>query len=246
MNKFQIVIGGSGDIGIAIVSKILATGKNVIYTYNKNMSSVQTLKEIACKMMYKGQIIPLKLDVTSDDDISNLNNIIEEYEIAIESVTYNVGITEDNLFYNLTETSFNKVMDYNLNGCIRICKTLIDNIAINRGSIVLISSISGMTGRIGQVSYSCSKAGLIALGRNLANEYAKFGVRVNSISPGYIKSQMLNSLPESKLDEILRSIPLKRLGNPSDVANMALFLINEECQYITGQTIVIDGGLLNR
>jgi len=240
MNEFDVVIGGSGEIGLGIIAKLISEGRNVVYTYNSNSDVVRETDK-----MYS-RIISVKSDVQSSSDIENLANLIEAKRIKISSVIYAAGKTNDKLFISMSEEDFADVMDVNLYGCFRVCKALINNLAVNQGCIVLISSVSGMTGKIGQVNYSCSKAGMIAMCRNLALEYAAMGIRVNCIAPGLIKTRMLDKVPERQLNAIKKNIPLKRLGLPSDVANAVFFLVSGSGGYITGQTLVVDGGLLMR
>jgi len=178
MKTFDVIIGGSGDIGLAIVMNFLERGRNVLYTYNANSDVVDLVNNAN---VFECEAIALKLDTTSHDDILNLSVYIKSNQINVNNLIYNVGKTKDLLFKSMTEQDFMDVLNTNLIGCFRICKALIDNIAINSGSIIIMSSISGVSARIGQVNYSCSKAALIALGRNLAAEYAKLGLRVNSI-----------------------------------------------------------------
>lgn len=243
MEKYNLVLGGSSDIGVEIVSKFIREGENVLYTYNLNNTMFDTFQEMSLK--FSCRVISKKMDIESDSDISDLFSFVISEKIKLHSLIYNIGKNKDSLFHNMAYPDFEGVINVNLLGCFKICKGLINSIASNEGSVVLISSVSGMTGMKGQINYSSSKAGLIAFGRGLASEYAKMGVRVNSIAPGFIKTKMLDSIPESKLNQILNQIPMRRLGEPSDVANMAYFLISEESRYITGQTFVVDGGALN-
>lgn len=242
MNDFDVLIGGSSDIGIAIISKIISNGRNIIYTYNNNSDITARIQTIPNP--HHCQIICRKLNINSIDDITEFTAFIDSEKKNIKSLIYNVGKTKDSLFQGMTDKDFLDVMDTNLYGCFRICKSLINNIAINQGSIVLISSISGLMGRKGQVNYSCSKAGMIALCRNIATEYARLGVRANCVAPGFIKTKMLDKIPSDTLKSMISDVPMKRLGTPMDVANITYFLLSDESKYITGQTFVVDGGLL--
>lgn len=243
MKRFDIIIGGSGDIGQAIVGEFIKQGRNVLYTYNTHLDTIDL---VGGKIVSPSEIIAFKLDTTSKEDIMNLSTFIIEKQIQINTLVYNVGKTKDQLFKFMSEDDFMDVLDVNLIGCFRVCKVLIENIAINKGSIILISSIAGISARIGQVNYSCSKAALIALGRNLAAEYAKIGVRVNSIAPGYIKTKMLNEFSEEKIKKIVKDIPMKEIGTVEDISNLVYFLSSEKSKYITGQMFVVDGGILMR
>lgn len=243
MKNFDIIIGGSGDIGLAIVTKFVEQGRNVLYTYNNHLIPINLISK---EGVPHGEIMAFKLDTTSKEDVMNLSTFIKEKQICVSTLVYNVGKTKDQLFEYMVEEDFIDILNANLIGCFRICKILIENVAINKGSITLISSIAGISARIGQVNYSCSKAALIALGRNLAAEYAKLGLRVNSIAPGYIKTRMLNKFSENKIKEIIKEIPMKKIGTVNDVSNLVYFLSSEESRYITGQTFVVDGGILMR
>ncbi|MFA7044013.1 MAG: SDR family oxidoreductase [Bacteroidales bacterium] len=244
MNDYDLIIGGSSEIGLSIIKKLAGNGRNVLYTYHHNASAVTEIEAWADGK--PGRTIAIKIDIRSAQDVECLVSYIASKKIRISSLVYNTGLTNDKLFRMMSEEDFNSVMDVNLYGCFRICKALIDNLAVQRGSIVFISSVSGMTGKIGQVNYSCSKAGLIALCRNLALEYASVGLRVNCIAPGFIKTKMLDKIPEENMKIMKKNIPLKRIGSPSDVANAVYFLISEESSYMTGQTLIVDGGLLMR
>lgn len=244
MEKYDLVLGGSSDIGVSIILKLIGERRNVLYTYNLNNNMYSDLlnkaKNSGC------QVISHKLNIESEEDISAFISFVASGRIKLNSLIYNIGRAKDSLFNNMAYPDFEEIINVNLLGCFKICKGLINNIAVNRGSIVLISSVAGMTAVKGQVNYSCSKAGLIAFGRNLALEYGKIGVRVNCIAPGFIKTKMLENMTESQLSQITNQIPMKRLGLPLDVANLVHFLISDENQYITGQTFVVDGGLLMR
>ena len=244
MNDYDLVIGGSSEIGFSIIKKLAGNGRNVLYTYHHNASAVTEIE--AWAKGKPGQAIAVKIDIRSAQDVKDLASYITSKKMRISSLIYNAGLTNDMLFRMMSEEDFNNVMDVNLYGCFRVCKALIDNLAVHRGSIVFISSVSGMTGKIGQVNYSCSKAGLIALCRNLALEYASVGLRVNCIAPGFIKTRMLDKIPEENMKTMKKNIPLKKIGSPSDVANAVYFLVSEESSYMTGQTLIVDGGLLMR
>jgi 3-oxoacyl-[acyl-carrier protein] reductase len=243
MKAFDVVVGGSGDIGLSMVMNFLKRGRNVLYTYHTNSDVIDVVTKAN---VFGCEAIALKLDTTSQNDIQDLSVYIQSNQISVNNLVYNVGKTRDQLFKSMTEQDFMDVLNTNLIGCFRICKVLINSIVVNRGSIILISSISGMSARIGQVNYSCSKAALIALGRNLAAEYAKLGLRVNSIAPGYIKTKMLDHFSDEKMKEIIKEIPMRKIGTVEDISNLVYFLTSNESRYITGQTFVVDGGILMR
>ncbi len=240
-NEIIVVVGGSGDIGLSIVQELLSKNYNILYTYNKTKPDKNLFSESE-----NAKVRSFQLDVRDSSSTEKLKEYIQNNNLKIKGLVYNTGIIKDSLFFQMTEEDFSQVLDVNLLGCFRICKALIGDISVNRGNIVIISSIAGLLGKTGQVNYSCSKAALIALARNLAMEYARLGVRVNAIAPGLIKTKMLEEMPKVKLDEMKKGIPLKRLGEPLDIANSVNFLLSNQSNYITGQTLVIDGGILMR
>lgn len=244
MKEFDLVIGGSGEIGGAIVKKLAAEGRNVICTYNSKCLEFNRNNnpENSCK----AKVLAVKANVRSSHDITALEERVRSEGIILRSLVYASGIINDRLFNNMSENDFDEVMDINLYGCVRVCKAFINEIAVNRGSVVFISSVSGLTGKVGQVNYSCSKAGMIALCRNLASEYASLGVRVNCVAPGLIMTKMIKSMPPKELDSLKRKIPLRCIGTTDDVAETVYFLISERSRYMTGQTLIVDGGLIMR
>lgn len=236
MNKdtsYVLVIGGTGVIGTEIVNYLCRMNYNVIYTYNNSSPTISNEKAIA-----------FSLDVRNVSDIAKLKDFILKKSEKLESLVYNVGIVQDNLFNNVNEESLVQVMDVNFYGCFRICKAFVNDLAVSFGNIVLISSISGLIGKIGQVNYSASKAAVQSLSRTLAMEYARLGVRVNTIAPGFIDSKMVNSISSLRFKDILEKVPLRRLGDPKEVASVVEFLISDKSSYITGQTIIVDGGIV--
>lgn len=231
--SYILVVGGSGVIGTEIVNYLCGLNYNVIYTYNSSSPMISNKNAIA-----------FSLDVRNVSDIIRLKDFIIAKSVKLEGLVYNVGIIQDNLFVNIDEENLVKVMDVNFCGCFRICKAFINDLAASFGNIVLISSISGLIGKVGQANYSASKAAVQSLSRTLAMEYAMLGVRVNTIAPGLIDSNMVNSISSLRLKDILNKVPLKRLGKPQEVASVVEFLISNKSSYITGQTIIVDGGIV--
>jgi len=241
-NRYHIIIGGTSEIGVSIINKFMKKGRNVLFSYFNNDALAKNI--LSTYKDYDSSIKLFKLDVRNQQDINTFSNYISKKEIQIESLVYNSGIIEDSMFYSMSEETFLSVMDTNLNGCFRVCKALINNISINKGKILIMSSISALIPKMGQINYSCSKIALISLTRNLAQEYGKLNVRVNCIAPGLIKGKMINSIPIDELNKMKKNIPLKRFGSTDDVANGSYFLTSNMSDYITGQTLIIDGGLV--
>ncbi|MDR1552689.1 MAG: SDR family oxidoreductase [Prevotellaceae bacterium] len=229
-----LLVGGSGTIGDHIIRTLSNSGYNIVYTYNNRPPS--NYKD------FPTTIIPYQLNVCSKENIECFVNDLLEKGAVVKGLIYNAGVTDDKLFFNMTEQDFINVFKVNFMGCFHVCKALINELSVNKGSIVIMSSISGLIGKIGQVNYSVSKAGLISFAKNLAAEYARLGLRVNCVAPGLIQTDMLNTIPNDVLLKMKRNIPLKRIGEAYEVANVVRFLISPESSYITGQVIVVDGG----
>jgi 3-oxoacyl-[acyl-carrier protein] reductase len=232
---YILLVGGSGEIGTQIIRKLSNNGYHIIYTYNStpplNFSDLPTT------------IISFKLNVSSKEEILLLKQEIMREKYSVKGLVYNVGKIDDKLFFNMSEDDFSDLFKINFMGCFQLCKIFINELSVNRGSIVIISSISGIIGKIGQINYAVSKAALISFAKNLAVEYASLGLRVNCIAPGLINTPMINTIPAELLKKMKKNIPLKRIGEPQDVANIVNFLISPDSSYITGQVIIIDGGI---
>jgi 3-oxoacyl-[acyl-carrier protein] reductase len=232
--EFILLIGGSGEIGSQIIRKLSNEGYNILYTYNKrkpvNYSDLNST------------IISMKLDVRSKDSIDYVHKYVIANNYLIKGMVYNTGVVDDKLFFNMSEQDFLDTFEINFMGCYNVCKAFINELSVNQGSIVIMSSISGIMGKVGQINYAVSKASLISFAKNLSVEYARLGLRVNCIAPGLINTPMIDTIPAELLTKMKREIPLKRIGEAYEVANTVYFLISPESSYITGQVIVVDGG----
>jgi 3-oxoacyl-[acyl-carrier protein] reductase len=241
--KTFVVTGGSRGIGKAIVIKLAENGANVAFTYQSNASSASQLVADLQQDGY-GRVMAFQSDVAHP---LSADKVIQEVEMslgAIDGLVNNAGITKDNAFYRMTSEQWTNVIDTNLNGVFYLSKAYIAKaVRQGGGKIVNMASVSGIRGMKGQANYSASKGGLIALTQTLAVEYARLNMQINAIAPGYIETEMVEAMPEDKKKIIQQMIPQKCLGKPEDVANLTLFLLSDMCNYLTGQTIVIDGGL---
>ena len=189
-------------------------------------------------------LIPLKLDVTSREDIQNCFNDLKTKNLLPDILINNAGITSDQIFLRMKDEEWDKVIDTNLNGVFNLSKIFVKNMIKNKkGRIINISSISGLMGNPGQVNYSASKAGIIGFSKSLAKELASRNITVNTLCPGFIESDMTDAMNENQIQSALEMIPTKRFGTSSEVANTALFLASKNADYITGQTLSVDGGL---
>jgi 3-oxoacyl-[acyl-carrier protein] reductase len=242
-NKTYIVTGGSKGIGRAIVVGLVEAGANVAFTFNTGADDAESL--INELKQYSPKVKKYQLDITNFESIPEFfNKVILDFEI-VDGIVNNAGITKDNLFADMTADEWDSVITTNLTAMFHINKHIIPHFLKNlNGKIINISSASGLTSPRGQANYSASKAGVIALTKTLAKEYAWAHILVNAIAPGYISTAMTD-FPKEKVREIKKLIPLKRFGKTEEVAYLTVFLLSEYSDYINGQTIIIDGGILN-
>ena len=228
-HKKVIVTGGNRGIGKGIVLSLLDQGYLVLATSRDSKKfdiSHQNL-EVA------------NLDVCDQASIDDFQKIVNDFDPDI--LINNAGITKDNLFLRMTEDDWAEVIDTNLNSVFRMTKLVVRGMLKKKwGRIINISSISGSMGNPGQTNYSASKAGVEAFSRSLAKELGSRNITVNSVAPGFIQTDMTQGLID---EEITKKIPLQRVGSVEDVASLINFLVSEESNYITGQTLVVDGGL---
>ncbi len=183
-------------------------------------------------------------------DVTNLKNVEEmvdkilDKHLRIDILVNNAGVTKDNLLLRMTENDWDQVLNINLKGVFNCTKVVARcMLKAKKGKIINISSVIGVTGNAGQANYAASKAGIIGFSKSVARELASRGINVNTIAPGYIQTDMTDQLPEKFKEEILKKIPLQKFGRSLDVAGVCLFLASKEADYITGQTILVDGGM---
>jgi len=237
-DKVAVVTGGAQGIGREIAKAFKDNGSIVcICDVDENK-----LKEIEIESGVKGY----KLDVSNLSEVEEVfDKILKEFG-KIDILVNNAGITRDNLIIRMTEKEWDLVLSINLKGVFNCCKVAAKIMMKKRtGNIVNISSIIGQTGNPGQVNYSASKAGVIGITKTLAKELAMRNIRVNAVAPGFIKTRMTEVLSDDIKNKMLENIPLKRFGEPKDVAELVLFLSDDErAGYITGQIIRVDGGMV--
>lgn len=241
--KIALVTGGSRGIGKAIALKLASLGANIIINYTKSDTKAKEVIKLAEEMGVKA--IAIKADVSNKADVENLiSKILDEFG-RIDILVNNAGITRDNLLMRMKEEEWDDVININLKGTFNVTKAAIRTMMKQKsGSIINVASVIGITGNQGQCNYAASKAGIIGFTKSIAKEVAKKKVRVNAIAPGFIKTDMTNKLPDKVKEEYLSKIPLNRLGEPEDIANAVAFLASDLSSYITGQVLIIDGGLL--
>lgn len=237
--RTAVITGASRGIGAAIALKFAELGANVALIYKSNSEKAEEVRKSAEAFGTQTKIY--RCDVASAEDCrSAIAEIINNFG-KIDILVNNAGITRDNILAMMPEEDFSEVVNTNLVGCFNMMKACTRNFIRNKyGKIINISSVSALLGLAGQCNYAASKAGIIAMTKSAARELSSRNVCVNAIAPGFISTDMTKELDS---EEILTRIPLKRLGNPEDVANLAAFLASGASDYITGETIRIDGGL---
>ena len=233
-----ILTGATGVIGNSILEKLIYAGSNVVATGTND----DKLKDI--KQKYKN-IHTLKFDIS---DHKNIEQFIEQCSSIlsnkIDVLINNAGITQDNLSIRMKEDEWRKVIDINLTSTFLISKNVIRKmLKTKKGKLINITSVVGHTGNIGQANYAASKAGIIAMSKSLALEYGKKNITINSVSPGFIVSEMTNKISQEHTDLLKSKISLNKFGNPEDVANTVVFLSSNLSDYITGETIHVNGGM---
>lgn len=240
--KVAIITGGTRGIGKAIAIQMARQGAKVVITYNSDKEKgIKTINEI---VELGGEAILLKLSVESAEDSRKLAKDVVKMFGKIDILINNVGITKDSSFLMMSKSSWEKVIDVNLNGTFNCCKAVIPHMISKRsGNIVNITSISGLKGIAGQTNYSATKAAIVGFTKSLAQEVGKLGINVNAVAPGFIETDMTKDFKDEMRKKYLDSIPLGRFGEAEDVANLVTFLSSDYCKYILGQVIAIDGGL---
>ena len=237
-NKNIIVTGASGGIGNSIIDKLYNTGANILATGTR----IEKLEEL--KKNFKNIKI-IKFDISQHDKVENfVNNATEELGGSLDCVINNAGITKDNLTIRMSMDEWKKVIDVNLTSTFLISKYSIKKMLKNKaGKIINITSVVGHTGNAGQANYTASKAGIVAMSKSLAIEYAKKNINVNCISPGFISTAMTDKIDEKHKEAIIAKIPSNRLGKPEDIANAVVFLGSDQSDYINGETLHVNGGM---
>lgn len=237
-----LVTGGSRGIGASIVQVLAGFGLKVWINYRSNESNALALKEELDKKGHNAAIVPF--DVSNEDEYKQAIALIRDSDGTLSYLVNNAGVTKDKLSISMKTDEFSEVISSNLRSCFVGCREALKIMSKNRfGSVVNISSLVGERGNAGQVNYSASKGGLIAMTKSFALEAASRGVRFNSVSPGFVQTDMTDALDESIKSVYISNIPLKRFGTPEDIAYAVAFLLSDYSGYITGENIRINGGM---
>jgi len=236
--KNIIVTGASGGIGNAIIKKLSESGANILASGTR----IEKLEEL--KNNFESIKI-LKFDISQNEKIEEfIENATIELGGSLDGLVNNAGITRDNLAIRMSLEEWQKVININLTSTFLMSKFAIKKMLKNKsGKIINITSVVGHTGNLGQANYTASKAGIVAMSKSLAAEYAKKNININCISPGFIKTAMTDKIDDKFKEVIISKIPSARLGEPDDIANAVLFLSSDQSNYINGETLHVNGGM---
>ena len=236
--KIALITGAAGGLGDKIARTLHAQGATLALT-DRNLAPMEKLKE---ELGARVEIFVANL--TNSDEVNNLVKNVEEKMGRVDILVNNAGLTRDNLFIRMSDEEWQLVLDVNLSAGFKLAKAAVRGMMKRRfGRIIGIASVVGVMGNAGQANYSASKAGMIAMNKCLAQEVGSRGITVNSIAPGFIRTPMTDVLPDDVKAQLLSKIPEGKLGEAQDIANAVAFLASDEAQYITGQTLHVNGGM---
>ena len=242
-NKNAIITGGARGIGREIAKTLAKNGANIAInyrTYNEKLEKLVSELE-----GYDIKVLTYKCDVSNEEEVEAFIKEVKDKFNSIDILVNNAGITKDGLILRMSEKDFTDVLDINLKGTFNMTKAVSKIMVKQRqGKIINISSVVGVAGNAGQCNYAASKAGVIGFSKSIARELSSRNINVNVIAPGYINTDMTKVLSDNIKEEILKTIPMKKIGDPIDVANLALFLSSNLSDYITGQVMNVDGGMV--
>ena len=241
--KNIIVTGATRGIGREIALTLAKNGANLAINYrNLNSDLENLLNEIKS---FGVDALAVKCDVSVLEEVNSFIEKVKSHYTTIDVLVNNAGITKDGLILRMKEEDFDDVLDVNLKGTFNTTKS-VSSIMVKQkyGKIINISSVVGIAGNSGQCNYAASKAGVIGFSKSVARELSSRNINVNVVAPGYIDTDMTKNLPDKVKEEIIKSIPMKRIGSPKEVAKLVLFLSSNLSDYITGQVINVDGGML--
>jgi 3-oxoacyl-[acyl-carrier protein] reductase len=233
MSQVALITGGNRGIGLAIAEEFLAAGFKTIITA-RNGQLPESLAGATC----------IAMDVSNEESVAAGFAEIESKFGGVDVLVANAGITKDTLLMRMSETDFQDVINTNLTGVFRTAKAASKGMLKKRaGSMIFIGSVVGLLGSAGQVNYAATKAGLVGMARSLARELGSRNITVNVVAPGFVETDMTAVLDETRTNEIINAVPLKRFSKPAEIAHVVKFLASEEARYITGAVIPVDGGL---
>ncbi len=241
--KNAIVTGGTRGIGRAIVLELASLGCNVVFTFQNSEEAAKLLEAESQK--FGVRILGFKADASSYAEAEKTVSFALENLGGLDILVNNAGITKDNLLLRMSEADFDKVISSNLKSVFNYTKVSLKPMLGKRyGKIINISSVVALTGNPGQANYVAAKSGIIGFTKSTAKELASRNINVNAVAPGYISTDMTEKLNEQQREMILSQIPIKKIGTPEDVAKVVSFLASSDSDYITGQVISVDGGMV--
>lgn len=241
--KIVVITGAGRGIGRAIAMKFAESGSKVVINYRNSMAQVEELLHSIRNI--GGEAIAVQADISKEEEAKTLIDTAVKQYGRLDVLVNNAGITKDNLMMRMPATDFDSVIDINLKGTF-FCMKHASSIMLKQrsGKIINISSVVGLTGNVGQINYAASKAGVIGMTKSAARELASRGITVNAVAPGFIETDMTDSLSDKVKEATIANIPLKRYGIASEVADAVSFLASEAANYITGQVLQVDGGMV--
>jgi 3-oxoacyl-[acyl-carrier protein] reductase len=241
--RVALVTGGGRGIGRAIAVRLAREGARVAISYRSNDAAAEETVELVRKAGVECETF--KGDVASLEDVEALMKGVGEAFGAVEILVNNAGTTRDNILLRMKDSEFDEVLATNLKGTYLCTRAALRGMVRARwGRIVNISSVVGLLGNAGQANYAASKAGIIGFTKSVAREVAGRGITANAVAPGYVETELTGVLPENIKEQILGQVPMGRLGEPEEIAEVVMFLAGECAAYVTGQTIAVDGGMV--
>jgi 3-oxoacyl-[acyl-carrier protein] reductase len=240
--KNALVTGASRGIGKAIALELASNGANIIVNYAGNEQAAQEVRNEIEKLGRKATII--KANVGIEEEVNQMVETSIKECGSIDILVNNAGITKDNLMLRMKEEEWDSVIDINLKGVFLTSKATVKYMLKQRsGKIINITSVVGLMGNPGQANYVAAKSGIIGLTKTMAKEFATRGIRVNAVAPGFIETDMTDVLKDETRNDLIRQIPLGTLGKAEDISKAVLFLASDDSNYITGQTLSVNGGM---
>lgn len=240
--KVALVTGASRGIGRAIAEELASQGAYVIINYSGNEQAASEVLNTITKMGKRASLY--RCNVGNYEEVKEMIDTIVKEHKSIDIIVNNAGITRDNLLLKMSEQEFDDVITTNLKGAFNTIKHASRYMLKQRsGKIINISSVSGITGNAGQTNYSAAKAGIIGMTKAVAKELAPRNINVNAVAPGFIQTDMTDALPDAMKEKVTDVIPLKKMGQPEDIAKMVSFLASSQSDYVTGQVFQVDGGI---
>ncbi len=244
--KTALITGGTAGIGKAIAVLFARHGADVVIFGTNSERAAAALQEIdAAKHLPEQKSASFLLNISKTDEVNQAVETLLSQWGKVDILVNNAGITRDNLLMRMSEEDWDLVLDTNLKSVYNTCRALARSMMKARSGVIInISSVIGLTGNAGQINYAASKAGMIGLTKSLAKELVSRNIRANCIAPGYIETSMTGVLPEATKSAVLEKIPMGRIGQPNEIAQVALFLASDLASYVTGQVLAVDGGMV--